>query len=120
MHGRRKAVESLLASGEPTHQPEEPKKEEKKDGEVNLRMSIFAAIAARIVILPPGGGEILLQMASPGTWRPEPVRQGRNGLMIEEIRIRQAANEPIASIARDAGVWRQRIHYLLKTDSTTR
>ena len=25
MHGRRKAVESLLASGEPTHQPEEPK-----------------------------------------------------------------------------------------------
>lgn len=90
------------------------------EGRLKPPHQLFSAIAARIVLLPPGGGEILLQMASPGMWRPEPARQGKNDLTIEEIRFRQAANEPIASIARDAGVSRQRIHYLLKNDVTTR
>jgi transcriptional regulator with XRE-family HTH domain len=84
------------------------------DGMLATPHRLFSAIAARLVILPAGGGAVTIDLAPPGTWRPEAPRPGRTSLSHDDIRSRAADGESLASIARDAGVSRQRVHVIVR------
>jgi hypothetical protein len=84
------------------------------DGRLAPLHRCCSALAARIVVLPRGGGRIPIAHAAPGPWRPGPPREGRCTLDRAEIQARAAAGESLAAIARAAGVSRQRIHALVR------
>lgn len=83
------------------------------DGRLTIPHRLCSAMAARLVVHPPGGGAVEIALCPPGPWRPE-VRTGSNCLPVEDIRRRRAAGETLAAIARIAGVSRQRIHAILQ------
>jgi transcriptional regulator with XRE-family HTH domain len=90
--------------------------DEREEGRLVVPHRLFSAIAARIVIQPAGGGAVTIDLAPPGTWRPEAPRPGRSTLSSEEICSRAHQGESLASIARHAGVSRQRIHAIVRGD----
>lgn len=75
---------------------------------------LFSAIAARLVVHPAGGGGVDIALAPPGDWRPEAPRAGRSSLSHDEIRALAGRGEALASIARQAGVSRQRVHAIVR------
>ena len=83
------------------------------EGRLATPHRLFSAIAARLVIMPAGGGAVTIDLAPSGTWRPEAPRPGRSSLTHEEIQSRVERGESLASIARSAGVSRQRVHAIV-------
>lgn len=86
-----------------------------QEGRLATPHRLFSAIAARIVIHPAGGGAVGIDLAPPGTWRPEAPRAGRSSMTHDEIRSRADRGESLASIAREAGVSRQRVHAIVRS-----
>ena len=85
------------------------------DGRLATPHRLFSALAARLVVLPAGGGALTIDLAPPGDWRPEAARSGRSTLDSAHIRARAAAGESLSSIARAAGVSRQRVHAIVRS-----
>lgn len=85
------------------------------DGKLLTPHRLFSALNARLVLLPAAGGTITIDLVAPGPWRPEAPRPGVNCLTQDEIRTRAAGGESLASIARDAGVSRQRVHAIVRS-----
>jgi len=83
------------------------------DGRLATPHRLFSALSARLVIHPAGGGAVAIDLAPSGDWRPEAPRPGHSSLTHEDIRSRAGRGEALASIARDAGVSRQRIHTIV-------
>jgi transcriptional regulator with XRE-family HTH domain len=84
------------------------------DGRLATPHRLFSAIAVRLVVHAPGGGSVAIDLAPPGAWRPEAPRPGRSAIDHVEIRRRADSGEPLAGIARAAGVSRQRIHAIVR------
>ncbi|MEK7413435.1 MAG: hypothetical protein AAB263_08990 [Planctomycetota bacterium] len=84
------------------------------DGRLAIPHRLFSAIAVRLVIIPAGGGAVTMELAPPGTWRPEAPRPGRTSLTHDQILHRVQRGESMAAIARNAGVSRQRIHAIVQ------
>lgn len=84
------------------------------EGRLATPHRLFSAIAVRLVIHPPGGGAVNIGLAPSGDWRPEAPRAGRCSLSHEEIRELAKSGEPLARIARTAGVSRQRVHAIVR------
>lgn len=84
------------------------------EGRLSTPHRLFSAIATRLVIHPAGGGAVEVALAAPGDWRPEAPRTGQSSMSPDQIRARAGRGEPLASIARDAGVSRQRIHSIVR------
>ncbi len=55
-----------------------------------------------------------IDLAASGDWRPEAPRAGRSSMTHDEIRERAGRGEALASIAREAGVSRQRVHAIVR------
>ncbi len=85
------------------------------EGRLAIPHRLFSAIAARLVVQPAGGGAVSIDLAPSGEWRPEAPRPGRSCLTHDEIRTRAGRGEALASIAREAGVSRQRVHAIVRT-----
>lgn len=85
------------------------------DGRLAIPHRLFSALAARITLVPGGGGAVAINLAPSGAWRPEAPRPGVNSLPHEEIRTRAQRGESLASIAREAGVSRQRVHAIVNS-----
>ena len=88
------------------------------EGRLAMPHRLLSAIAARLVILPAGGGVVSMSLASPGDWRPEIPRTGHSILSVAEIRERvnnrDQTKESMADIARSAGISRQRVHAIMQ------
>ncbi len=76
---------------------------------------LFSALAARLIVRPAGGGAVSIGLTAPGGWRPEAPRPGRSSMTHDEIRGRAGRGEALASIARVAGVSRQRVHTIVRS-----
>ena len=85
------------------------------DGRLATPHRLFSAISARLVIHPAGGGAVGIELAASGDWRPEAPRPGRSCMSHDEIRGRAERGEALASIAREAGVSRQRVHAIVRS-----
>ncbi|GDY14645.1 hypothetical protein LBMAG53_35230 [Planctomycetota bacterium] len=83
------------------------------EGRLATPHRLFSAIAARLVIRPAGGGAVAINLSPPGDWRPEAPRPGRSSITHDEIRERAGRGEALATIARAAGVSRQRVHAIV-------
>jgi transcriptional regulator with XRE-family HTH domain len=92
-------------------------RDETQEGRLATPHRLFSAITARLVIHPAGGGVVSIALAPPGEWRPEPPRPGRSSMTHDEIRARAGRGESLASIAREAGVSRQRVHAIVRCGS---
>jgi hypothetical protein len=90
--------------------------DDQPDGKLATPHRLFSAMAARLVVLPAGGGAAEIALASPGEWRPEAPRTGQSSISHEEMRARAGRGESLASIARAAGVSRQRVHAIVRVD----
>lgn len=88
--------------------------DETAEGRLATPHRLFSAIAARLVIHPAGGGAVAIDLAPSGAWRPEAPRPGRSSMTHDEIRKRAGRGEALASIAREAGVSRQRVHAIVR------
>jgi len=88
--------------------------DEDDEGRLAIPHRLFSAIAARLVVQPAGGGAVTIDLAASGAWRPEGPRPGRSSLTHDEIRARAGSGEALASIAREAGVSRQRVHAIVR------
>ena len=88
------------------------------EGRLILPHRLFSSIAARLVIQPAGGGTVTIDLAPPDDWRPEAPRPGRSSMTHDEICALAKRGEPLASIARTAGVSRQRVHTIVRGAST--
>jgi hypothetical protein len=84
------------------------------EGRLATPHRLCSAIAARLVVHPAGGGAVEITLAPPGDWRPESPRPGQSSLTHDEIRSRVGRGESLASIAREAGVSRQRVHVIVR------
>ena len=84
------------------------------EGRMATPHRLFSAVAARLVLQPAGGGAVQVDLAPSGAWRPEPPRPGVAGLSQDEMRGRATRGESLASIARAAGVSRQRVHAIVR------
>jgi transcriptional regulator with XRE-family HTH domain len=84
------------------------------EGRLATPHRLFSAIAARLVIQPAGGGVVSIDLAPSGEWRPEAPRAGRSNMTHDQIRERAQRGEALASIAREAGVSRQRVHAIVR------
>jgi transcriptional regulator with XRE-family HTH domain len=89
--------------------------DETAEGRLATPHRLFSAIAARLVIQPAGGGIVGIDLAPSGEWRPEAPRPGRSSLTHDEICDRAKGGEALASIAREAGVSRQRVHAIVRS-----
>lgn len=91
------------------------------EGRLAMPHRLLSAIAARLVILPAGGGVVTISLASPGDWRPEAPRTGQSTLSVADIRERvnnrDQTRESMADIARSAGVSRQRVHAIMQAET---
>ena len=91
------------------------------EGRLGMPHRLLSAIAARLVILPAGGGVVSMSLASPGDWRPEAPRTGQSTLSVAEIRERvynrDQTKESMADIARSAGISRQRVHAIMQAEA---
>ncbi len=91
--------------------------DETQEGRLATPHRLFSAIAARLVIHPAGGGMVGIDLAASGAWRPEAPRPGRSSMTHDAIRARASRGETLAAIARDAGVSRQRVHAIVRSQA---
>ena len=89
--------------------------DETAEGRLTTPHRLFSAIAVRLIIQPAGGGVVTISLCPPGDWRPEAPRAGRSSMTTDEIRERAGRGEALASIAREAGVSRQRVHAIVRS-----